>query len=83
MHRTQITLTDTQYQRLRDESARTGRSLAELTRRALDERYGSISTRERLRLLDVAFGGWRRLEEGGEQFVERLRTGAEPRRRSG
>lgn len=66
-------LTDSQHQRLQEESARTGRSLAELIRHALDERYGAISVSERLRLLDVACGGWAGREEGGEQLVERLR----------
>ena len=75
MHRTQITLTDSQYARLRDESAKSGRSLAALVRRALDERYEVVSRDDRLRLLDIAFGAWGDREEGGAEFVERVRAG--------
>jgi hypothetical protein len=82
MHRTQVTLTDTQYARLRDESARSGHSLAELVRRALDERYGAVSKADRLRLLDAAFGAWGHREEGGAEFVERVRSGTVRRLRS-
>lgn len=79
MHRTQITLTDAQYARLRDESTRTGQSLAELIRRALDERYQPLSEAERLRLLDSAFGGWAEREETGAEYVERVRSGTRRR----
>jgi hypothetical protein len=82
MHRTQITLTDAQYARLRDESTRSGRSLAELVRRALDESYGSVSTVDRLRLLDTAFGAWADRGESGAEFVERVRSGTSRRLRS-
>lgn len=81
MHRTQITLTDAQYAILREESARSGHSLAELIRQALDARYGAPSDAERLRLLDAAFGGWAGRGESGEQFAERVRSGT--RRRLG
>ena len=79
MHRTQITLTDAQYARLRDESQRTGQSLAELIRRALDEHYAPLSDAERLRLLDSAFGAWVERDETGAQYVERVRTGTRRR----
>lgn len=82
MHRTQITLTDSQYARLRDESARSGRSLAELVRRALDERYDAVSKSDRLRLLDSAFGAWQDRRESGGEFVERVRSGTARRLRS-
>lgn len=65
MHRTQITLTDSQYVRLRDESARSGHSLTELVRCALDERYEDVSRAERLRLLDSIFGVWAYRGESG------------------
>lgn len=81
MHRTQITLTDAQYARLRDESARTGQSLAELIRRALDARYEPLSDTERLRLLDSAFGAWGEREETGAEYVERVRSGTARRLR--
>jgi type III secretory pathway component EscV len=82
MHRTQVTLTDTQYARLRDESARSGRSLAELVRRAIDERYDAVSQVDRLRLLDIAFGAWAHREESGVEFVEKVRSGTARRLRS-
>jgi 23S rRNA U2552 (ribose-2'-O)-methylase RlmE/FtsJ len=82
MHRTQITLTDAQYARLRDESARSGRSLAELVRRALDERYDVVSKADRLRMLDIAFGAWVHRDESGAEFVERVRSGTARRLRS-
>lgn len=75
MHRRQITLTDAQYARLRDESTKSGRSLAELVRRALDERYDPVSKTDRLRLLDSAFGAWADRSETGAEFVERARSG--------
>jgi type III secretory pathway component EscV len=75
MHRTQITLTDTQYARLREESARSGRSLAEIVRRALDERYEAVSNADRRRLLDSAFGAWGHRDEDGAAFVQRVRSG--------
>jgi hypothetical protein len=75
MHRTQITLTDAQYERLRDESVRSGRSLADLVRRALDDRFETVSRAERLQLLDSAFGAWRHRDESGAAFVERVRSG--------
>jgi maltooligosyltrehalose synthase len=82
MHRTQITLTDSQYARLRQESARSGRSLAEIVRRALDERYDPVSKSDRLRLLDSAFGAWEDRGESGAEFVERVRSGTARRLRS-
>lgn len=75
MRRTQIMLTETQYAHLQDEAARTGHSLAELIRRALDERYGAPSDVDRLRLLDAAFGAWADGEETGAEYVERMRSG--------
>ena len=81
MHRTQITLTDAQYARLRDESARTGLSLAELVRRTIDEHYGSLADAERLRLLDSAFGAWAGRKETGAEYVERVRSGTRRRLR--
>ncbi len=81
MHRTQITLTDLQYARLLDQSARSGRSLAELVRRALDERDEAVSRADRLRLLDSAFGGWAHRKESGAELVERVRSGTARRLR--
>ena len=83
MHRTQITLTDSQYARLRDESARTGQSLAALIRGALDEHYDEASDADRLKLLDRAFGAWVDQRESGAAFVERVRSGTARRLRAG
>lgn len=74
-HRTQITLTDEQYERLRRESARTGVGLAELVRRALDRCYGATRPEEAMRALDESFGRWGDRDFSGEKYVERLRRG--------
>lgn len=74
-HRTQITLTDGQYARLRAESARTGVGLAELVRRALDRSYGAVNDNEALAALDAAFGSWSEHESDGATYVEELRRG--------
>jgi hypothetical protein len=70
-HRTQITLTDEQYRRFREESARSGLPLAELVRRAVDECYTPATHNEFLEALDNAFGIWADREE----YVDRLRPG--------
>ncbi|HEX6754803.1 MAG TPA: ribbon-helix-helix protein, CopG family [Mycobacteriales bacterium] len=52
MHRTQILLEDDQYERLKTESARTGKSIGELIRAAVTDKYGELSDedyRQRLR----------------------------------
>ena len=59
-HRMQITLDDRQYERLRREAERTGASIAELIRRAIDRAYGSeLTVEEKLRLLDATAGALR------------------------
>jgi hypothetical protein len=56
-HRMQITLDDRQYERLRQEADRTGASLAELVRRAVDRAYGAdLSVEEKRRLLRETAG---------------------------
>ena len=57
--RTQVTLTERQHAFLRDESLRTGLSMAELMRRALDHTYRPHS-RPRLRGFEVSMGLWDR-----------------------
>lgn len=74
-HRTQITLTDEQYERLRTESERTGMGLAELVRRALDRTYGTKRHRDRIRALDDSFGAWTDLEVDGASYVDGMRRG--------
>jgi hypothetical protein len=56
----QITLDERQYERLRLEAERTGASIAELVRRAIDRAYGSeLTVEEKLRLLDATAGALR------------------------
>ena len=76
-HRTQITLTNQQYERLQEESRLTGASLAELVRRAVDATYRDRPTDEGFRqALDATFGLWRdRGLEDGAEYVEKLRPG--------
>ena len=74
-HRTQITLEDEQYDRLRAESRRTGLGLAELVRRALDATYGGLSDADRVERLDLSFGSWTDLQMSGEDYVDNLRGG--------
>lgn len=74
-HRTQITLTDEQYERLRTESERTGMGLAELVRRALDRTYGTKRHRDRIRALDDSFGAWTDREVDGAGYVDAMRRG--------
>jgi hypothetical protein len=72
-HRTQIMLTDEQYERLRRESRETGLSLAELIRRKVDENPGGMSREERRRRAKAAFGAWRDLPMTGEEYVRQVR----------
>jgi hypothetical protein len=74
-HRTQITLTDEQYERLRVESQRSGLGLAELVRRAVDRIYGSIRPEETVHALDVSFGSWADRTDDGASYVDGLRRG--------
>ena len=56
-HRMQITLEERQYERLRQEAERTGASIAELVRRAVDRAYGAeLTVDEKLSLLDATAG---------------------------
>lgn len=73
-HRTQITLTDEQYELLTSESRRRGVGLAELVRRAIDRSYGSADRDEQLAALEESFGAWQSGEDGAA-VVERLRRG--------
>jgi hypothetical protein len=57
--RSQITFTDRQHAFLLAESERTGLSLAELVRRAVDETYRPL-TRRRVGGVEVSVGIWRR-----------------------
>lgn len=74
MHRTQVLLDDDQYVRLRTESARTGRSIADLLREAVDERFRTSSDRA-WRALRASRGAWadRDYIGIGAEYVERTR----------
>lgn len=74
MHRTQITLDDHQYHRLRDESRRTGRSIADLVREAVDDRFKARSDRAWQALL-ASHGAWADRDDigTGAEYVERIR----------
>lgn len=74
-HRTQITLEDEQYERLRAESRRSGLGLAELVRRALDQTYGTTTAADVEQALDASFGAWGERDYDGADYVERLRRG--------
>jgi len=71
-HRTQITLTDGQYARLKRESEITGLGLAELVRRSLSATYRMHST-DRAAGLEESFGAWGGRDFDGEEYVERIR----------
>jgi plasmid stability protein len=67
-------LDDQQYDRLRLESARTGRSIADLVREAVDARFRADRDQVWQALLD-SHGAWADREDigTGEEYVERIR----------
>lgn len=80
MHRTQILLEDEQYARLKHESARTGKSIGELVRTAVDDKYGELSDedyRQRLRKALRESAGSARPDDfdglSGEEYVAKIR----------
>lgn len=77
-HRTQITLTDEQYELLRAESRERGLGLSELIRRAVDRCYGTVGRDEQHAALLESFACWPGGDDG-ENYVEALRTGMEQR----
>jgi hypothetical protein len=77
-HRTQITLTDEQYERLRAESRETGLGLAELVRRAVDRSYGAVDRSALRTALGDSFGSWSG-DDDGAGYVDALRRGMEHR----
>jgi hypothetical protein len=72
--KTQVTLTDEQYEALRDEAQRTGLSQANLVRRAIDARYRTGS-RPTVNGVEISFGIWRRPDAAvaGRRLRQRLR----------
>ncbi len=74
-HRTQITLTDAQYERLRKTSEQTGLSIAELVRRALDEALPRTTHDEFMDSLDKVFGIWGDRDIDPVEYVKQFRPG--------
>lgn len=74
MHRTQIMLTEEQYQRLKRESERSGRSIADLVRSAIDEVFSARRQRAR-RALRESRGAWADRDDIGDgaSYVEEIR----------
>jgi hypothetical protein len=74
MHRTQIMLDDQQYDRLKLESERTGRSIADLIREAVDDRLKADRDRGWEALL-ASHGAWADRDDigSGAEYVERIR----------
>ncbi len=73
-HRTQITLTDSQYRQLKHESEKTGLGLAEIIRRALSNKFGTFAQRD-TKALEESFGAWADRDFDGEAYVEKIRPG--------
>jgi Ribbon-helix-helix protein, copG family len=77
-HRLQITLDDDQYESLTAESERTGASMAELVRQAIEARLGLESADQRAarfrRALGAAAGTWRDRTEDGLAYQRRIRA---------
>ncbi len=87
-HRTQITLTDEQYELLCRESKRGGVAIAELVRRAVDEKYrgrypDDETQREMLAAIRESAGAWADRDdweyEDGAAYVEAIRETFEDR----
>ena len=77
MHRTQILLEDQQYALLKSESARTGKSIGELVRTAVENTYSDADRRKRLRQAFRDAAGTADAEDfdglSGEEYVARIR----------
>jgi hypothetical protein len=69
--RTQITFTDRQHALLIYESNRSGLSMAELVRRAVDRTFRPVSRRPSVRGFEVSVGVWR--EEDAAKVARRVR----------
>ena len=79
VRRTQIYLTDEEAAALRRASTRSGATMSDLIRTAIDQTYlrGDVplSKDEALRVIDDSFGAWTGRTETGEEYVERMRPG--------
>lgn len=76
MHRTQVLLEGEQYEQLKAESARSGRSIGELIRAAVDRAYRRDPA-ERVAALRKARGAWAERDDIGDgvAYVDRLPPG--------
>ncbi len=72
-HRTQITLTDSEYMRLRVGPHR--RRARRTRRRAVTVAYGDLARSDTIQVLEVTFGAWQDRKIDGEPYVERVRCG--------
>jgi len=74
MHRTQIMLTEAQYLLLKRESDKSGRSIADLVRSAVDEVYDTSQERLRKAIIE-SHGAWADRDDIGDgvAFVAALR----------
>lgn len=81
VERTQIYLSGAQAGALEREAKRRGVTRSHLIREAIEDRYGLVADRERLRAaLRETAGLWRDRKESGEAYVERMRKGDRLRR---
>jgi predicted DNA-binding protein len=77
VERTQIYLSSAQASALDREAKRTGVTRSHLIREAIEERYGLVADRERLRsALRETAGLWKDRTETGKAYVERMRKGS-------
>jgi hypothetical protein len=75
MHRTQVLLEEHQYKRLKRESEASGRSIGELVREAIDDKYRP--SQERMwAALKASRGAWADRDDIGDgaEYVERIRS---------
>jgi predicted DNA-binding protein len=80
MLRTQISLTEEQRRALDTESTRTGKSMSELVRHAVDATYlGDQDRRADVEAIEAAAGGWSQRTGDdavdGATYTDRLRSG--------
>jgi hypothetical protein len=79
MRRTQIYLTDEEATALKRASKKSGASMSDLIRSAIDQTYvrdeAPPSKEEALRIIQETFGAWKGRTETGEEYVERMRPG--------
>ena len=75
MHRTQVMLEDHQYARLKRESESTGRSIGDLVREAIDEKYAPSQDRV-WAALKASRGAWADRDDIGDaaEYVEKIRS---------